>query len=1134
MSVVRQVSAVVALLRARRLVRAGNPDRVLDLAASAVGLTRDDFVTPDRLGTKLRSYLDGLPNLLAASYVLMLAGALGMVRRNLDGLHVFEIFLDVVPGDYADTDALRQKLRRRCSELPAEVEMLIVLGLAGSLGVLGRDSEAVALIRADLAFDPLALDPLAVDPLGPDRSGPALPHHLDIRLEQRLAGLSPDAVAAYLTMLVPYLDSLGAGADGAAILEARLGLKPDDYQSPRRLGARLDPLLHSLTTREAPTFLLLSLTMLLSEADQAAKALALVEWYVGADAADYRDPDELGRKWRAFCDANYPDLGPTLWRVWTDLLVETERPDDVLAVIEADTGLRLADLSTSEQFGPRLTQRLRRAQGDTAAAYLVSLTFQLNSLGYAEQAGLITDWYLRGYQNLWQVPDDGDPGVTHVIGLVRLWLELRSASEPDFAWQLSGQAVAYLRRSLLFGDLKLADRREFIGYLEGLRGQIRSVGYSWTTPSAAARPDPARVLSAQLWDAELGQRALFEEFLLTRVEAVTPGTAPQDGWPYPDDEPINLGPPQFLQASPEGLLRLLGEEDEFHSAPPTAPITGVDNAASGAADRAHRAADPATDWAADQAKEAWLGEAEELVRQGVTEELLAEALGPGTMLVRAGFRPNDGALIWAALRVGDDGRVLVVAAGVGEPADQLRARWASLRHDLGLQMATVTGAEEPAADARTYPSVRAESQGDRLAAVLIETLTAVTAALDEVIDIGWGSGEWLESIARQLAALGSGRSSIASHGHLGDRLGEMLALPPNSGVADQEKRESSVRLARLELGRLLAAAQRHQRRAAGHGDLLDEVDEMTRGYLAEMAEIWPLGALSNHLDRDTDLVFQLEDALQQVPVAHYPFEGGTPLYSLVRSTRISLSVLVTIMQSRAERRFATDARRVLALSHFGDHDQSGQIARLLHYGHRWLARQSPDHQLTSLNAAEIPPGGLGNLRAALESGPGFQTVTVCGHGFLDEDHPPGSGGARWGIELHDGPWRGVGCDLRSVNFLLLPSCSMGRLRQAGDADVTGMCALLALNRARSVLACRWPVLADQAIAFTHEVVATYLALSVQAEDRERGSLRARAVNIARHHFLDAFQNGSQNDTAGPAATPVFLNTVAAFELYGLA
>ena len=1093
----RQLSTIVLLWRSGLLVRNGNPAKVLRLAAAKAGLTSDDYAAPERLRRKLTAYLEGMPGPLAVAYVSTLAGALGMLRRNLDGLRVYEAFLDIGAGDYADAGALRDKIRRRSDGLPDEAAATLVFSLIGNLGVLGRESEGVKLLRVDLGLDPS----------GPDQDRAALRRDLEAGLVRRLAGLAPDAVAAYLSLLVPYLDSLGVGADGAAIVEACLGLRPDDYLSGQRLGARLDPLLQSLTTREAPVSMLMSLAALLGEAGQHDKAIALLEWYVDADATDYRDANELGRKWRVFRDRNNSDIGLTLWRVWSDLLAEAGRSDDVLALLEADSGVQVADLAVTERFGPKLAHRLRRVQVDTAAAYLLSLAYDLVSLGYAEQAGLITDWYLRGYGNLWHVPDDGDPGVRHVIPLVALWLELRSAHQPDFAWRLSGQAVAYLRRSLLIEDLQLADRREFVGYVDSLRGQIKRVGYSWTEHTIESPDDEARVLQAQLWDAELGQRALFEEFLLTKAEPVAQGSPPQDHWPYADDEPVGEGPPVFLGLSSEDLSRLLAEEY------PASPPLGDTQAGATAL------------YDADWTTEAWLRDAEQLVRQGVTQELLAEALGSGTVLVRAGFRPGDGALAWAAMRIGDDQRARVIAAGPGAHGDRVRAHWASLRHDLGMQMATATKPEEPQADPSSDGhGLRAESQGDRLATVLAATVNRVTEILNEVISTGRSAGEWIETVAGYLAALNSGPSSIAGRGCIGTRIRELLPLPP-----DPSGQQSWLHFARSELEKLAESARRHLRLTNGMVGVPDEIDDVTRAYLAEMADIWPLGSLADDLNQDTDVVFQLEDVLQQVPVAHYPFMGGVPLYSMVRSTRVSLSVLVTIMQSRIERQFVIGARRMLALSYFTGNDISGQLARLLHYGHRWLARESHGAQLTCLNAAEVPPGSTGALQAALRSGAGFQTVTVCGHGLHAEDLPGTKprDGVRSGIRLQDGLWSGAGCDLRSVNFLLLPSCSMGRLRQVEDGDVAGMCTLLALNRARSVLACRWPVITDQAIAFTHEVVASYLTLSAQADDQDGGSsLRARAVNTARHRFLGG--------TGTPvAARTVLLNTVAAFELFGL-
>jgi len=201
---------------------------------------------------------------------------------------------------------------------------------------------------------------------------------------------------------------------------------------------------------------------------------------------------------------------------------------------------------------------------------------------------------------------------------------------------------------------------------------------------------------------------------------------------------------------------------------------------------------------------------------------------------------------------------------------------------------------------------------------------------------------------------------------------------------------------------------------------------------------------------------------------------------------------------------------MLAVSHFADPDEdpSAEYAKWLHHGQRLLARRAGT---VCRNAGEAPPGSAGGLRAALLAEPGFRTVTVCGHGSISTG----------GIQLAEPqPWRGDGCDWRGVGLLLLVSCSVGRLQQTGDQDVEGLCVRLALHRARAVLACRWPVVTPHAIAFANEVVAQYLR-------PEPGTLaRARALNAARHHFLTGDNHRRPGELAG-------LNTVAAFELYGL-
>jgi len=102
---------------------------------------------------------------------------------------------------------------------------------------------------------------------------------------------------------------------------------------------------------------------------------------------------------------------------------------------------------------------------------------------------------------------------------------------------------------------------------------------------------------------------------------------------------------------------------------------------------------------------------------------------------------------------------------------------------------------------------------------------------------------------------------------------------------------------------------------------------------------------------------------------------------------------------------------------------------------------------------------------------------------------------------------------------------VGRLQQAEDPDVEGLCVRLALRRARSVVACRWPVNALEAVAFANEIVAQYWALHGRARLGliSPQALRARAVAEARRQLLHP---------PGGAPRTVGLNTMAAFDLYG--
>lgn len=1071
---------------AQQLTMAGKNEQVLTLLENQAGLRKEDYSNRGRLSEKLIPWLDGLPAEFAAMYVAMLAGALGMVRRHPDGLLLLEAYLGLRPEDYRSEEQLAGKLKARLSDLPEDLQFSVLSGHIGTLAVLGRESEAMSLIRADLGLVP------APQPATNAEREQFLQDFED-RVLERLGGLMPDTAAAYLSLLATSLDALGVGNDGVRAFESFLDLEPDDYEANENLNEKLSPWLESLQSPVTGVMALVPLAALLEEAGKGSGALSLLEWFVGIDRDDYRRPDELERKWQTFKDSYPPDVGATVWRVWGGTLAANGRLDDALALIEADSGLRADDFESTERLAVKLRSRLQRLQVDTQAAYIFSLSGDLSALGQAERARMIVDWYLRGYENLWRIPDSGDPGVRHVIPLLHRWFEEQASTDPDFTWRLCEQSVLYLRRSLLLSDrVNLEDRREFIGYVDGLRRQILQVG-RFLIAGDNGQQMKERRLQTQLWDAELGQRLLFEKFLMTQDEQIGLAEAPVDGWPLPGiaepDYESHLPDPQ--ECDEEAMRNLLGRgaraqrtlsvKSDAHDVKPEEPARPPDF---------------------------WLNEAENVIRRGVTRELLAETLGANTLLLRAGFRA-DGALVWTALT--SDGRDLeIAAAGVGESNERFRLHWACFRHDLGLSMASL---------------LQDRQAHERLAQVLSEALAAVIQALNRARTPEGVDRECEKVIEQALDALDSTKSSVDWNAKLGTSLKKGLLPLPDPAVFP-----IFYDLVEAELRKLHAHVARHLE-ALTRGKTLndfEEIDEVTRAYLAEVAEIWPLGALAEKITSATDLVFQLEDFLQAIPIAHYPFPDGEPLYAKARSTSVSFSMLMAILQKKTEEQFGVSAERMLAVSYFdrdgededspfddGDEGVAG-YAKWLHHGQRWLARQ---YNLTCFNAGEKPPGAAGAVRAALDQYRAFQTVTVCGHGDPHES----------GIKLAGKDvWRGEGCDWSRVDFLLLASCSVGRLEQDGDQDVEGLCVQLALRRARALLACRWPVIAPQAIAFANEVVAQYLALRQQAEagQTSKEKLRARAVSLARHRFLRGGDRRAQDSI-------VRLNTVAAFELYGL-
>jgi len=340
------------------------------------------------------------------------------------------------------------------------------------------------------------------------------------------------------------------------------------------------------------------------------------------------------------------------------------------------------------------------------------------------------------------------------------------------------------------------------------------------------------------------------------------------------------------------------------------------------------------------------------------------------------------------------------------------------------------------------------------------------------------------------------------------------------------------------------------------------LDRATAEFLEAVVAAWPLHELVAALDAAPNhhVVVQVDDVLHSVPVAFLRHEGRF-LFERVLSMHAVLSLSLVEWLRQVDRRVIQETLdepdKILSLSWFTPDDHGPRNgAVLLHRGHQRLAPPLSGREWYS--AADQPAGTHACLACGLRAHRAFRVASVCGHGNSDMA----------GIELGDGTWDGssvlqkvegswqqrTACDISGIELLIQVSCSIGRVRQTGLQDVEGFCVELAVHRARSVLAGLWPLHALHAPEFANWVAGYYLRQRREAvreaetafdsRDRERSQpceggesrtaavasqlagacLRAQAVAAARRQWLAEVRAGRGS---------IGLNTVAAFELYGL-
>lgn len=489
----------------------------------------------------------------------------------------------------------------------------------------------------------------------------------------------------------------------------------------------------------------------------------------------------------------------------------------------------------------------------------------------------------------------------------------------------------------------------------------------------------------------------------------------------------------------------------------------------------------------------WLEEAKAIVARGLSIEDLKKVLNPSTVLLRALFL-SDGTLTWTALRHVEAGQIEIVAHGTGNPYDQYRLRWLNAFHDFQIALIDLR-----------------HKCPDKLQQWVFEMqplLKAVRKCLEKA--------SHPENFPKLVGNLVEATEKLFSNK---DKISESLKILAYLPLQDQQLQlwierpnlllEHWDRLTHL-LSLLQGDLTRVERKNISH-----ERDRITSKYLRELAEIWRLDSLTPVLDpATTDIVLLLDDILHSLPVAHLPVPEQ-PLFCQVRSIRESLAFLLDELQQEIEEQMFDNTRargRLMTVSWF---DLGDNGIYLLHKGQVKLAQS---YQMEWYSASDKPPGHIGSVQQGLQQFGSFRVVTICGHGHPDV-----------GVKLANrDPWRGQGCPLDLVEFLVLVSCSVGRVTENGTRDVEGLVVELAIHRARSVLACRWPVFSVPAAIFANTAIAKYLELHNDfnaCSTIDNSSLRARAVNAARKKLL------SNDNSAG--YPPVGLYTIAAFELYGL-
>lgn len=975
------------------------------------------------------------------------------------------------PIDYTNRAELRALLESRLrAGLDVGGKTLFVTRICDAFLRLGRWNDALAVL--EVYASPEAL------PYGERQRG--LLHRL---LRARLHGADGDVALLYVCLLTTALRAVGRYREAASVLESYLTPAPLPYDDRPALTELFRDRLYrgpqgNATDASLVDMYLASLANALTWTKNETEALAALEAHLRGSSPEpivYDDREALHQLFgERFGLGGGTEEVTSFVSSLAVLVGRVHSPAAARTVLESYlTGRPIlyrgggALALLRRLFGTNL-------RGNNTIGYVVRLTAALEGGSPVDAAAFIDD-YVCDFN--WLDEAVGLHVSHHMDALMSCWLRLwpsRPGSHPEDPRLLDAcnRMVAYLRRTFRLEGLTREDRERSIDALWRIRTQIPRVAAVHAHYLAPTSQLGHRwLVQGLIWDSELCQRMLLERFLQTEVR-----TAGGDGasLPTPPSWPLTRWP----KPQPSGWP---------HHRPPRGG--GLDPIRNCLNDWAVGPTDPSPH--ASPVREAqappppWQCRAEEMLQRGVDENDLAKVLGPDTVLCRASVL-IDGTLTSAAFR--SDGCNLTPLVNTEMPGAGVRIAWATARHDLRVEVAYLNRPH------RLLLSQMLHAYRRRL-----PSNTVAPDVLEDLVK-ECQRHPGLEELAGRLTAL----------------LGHLLKSP--DGLRPDEEQRWMVLTAK-ECSETFAKLARTATK-----DLAAELDAATEEFLQDTEQAWGetnLSLLAEHLRPEDHLVVQVEGVLHAVPVPLLRAKGKR-LFEHVRSDRHSLCLMLDMLQAEVENEMRGSADRLVSAAWFRESDEAWQGAYELFAGLEHLVGTHKE-KVKWAAAAENPQGSVAVVRQMLSQGRALALV-LYGHGS-----PRGEGGLTLAPSGGEPEWDGSGIDLSSAEFLLLVSCCLGRLRGGGYRDVEGFCVRLAINRARSVLAARWPVQCQLAADVANEVIFQYLKLRSPNQVGVGGPLttariRAEALHLARKALLSDWQKGQRG----------LLNTLAAFELWGLA